>query len=124
MAIDANEATEYLAFNLEWDSEPVLSQIKKLRLLNYARAVDVNGVSPGASGYVETYSYDSLNVAIAKGWEWKEAAAVELHEDDEDEIYEHCKQMAAKWSSRVAGLAIGGTSVESGSFAIPNTPVW
>jgi hypothetical protein len=124
MAINDVEAEEYLAFHLEWDSEPVLSQIKKLRLLSYARAVDVNGVSPSGSGYVETYTYPSLNAAILMGWQWKLSASVELHEGDEDEIWEHCKQMVAHWSSIVGDGVIGGTQSGSGSFAIPNIAVF
>jgi hypothetical protein len=125
MPIDDNEATDYLAAHLEWDSEPLLTQAKKLRLLKYARAVDANGVSPDGTAYVLTYTYASLDVAIHLGWQWKLATAVELHADDENEIYDHCLQMVALWASKVSGTVIGGTSSgASASFAIPNVAVF
>lgn len=123
--IDLDEAEEYLAFHLEWDGEPKLSGSKQDRLLLYARAVDASGLSPGVDGYVETYTFPSLNAAILLGWQWKLSAAVELHENDEDEIWEHCKSMVAHWSGIVGDVVIGGTvSGGSGSFALPNIPVF
>lgn len=74
MAIDSDEAEEYLAFHLEWDGEPKLSSAKQERLLLYARAVDANGLSPGVEDYVETYTFPSLNAAILLGWQWKLSA--------------------------------------------------
>lgn len=125
MPIDPNEATDYLRSNLEWESEPQLSSDQQSSLLDYSRSVDASGVSPGGTGYVETYTYGSLNVAVLMGWRWKLAASAEYHKDDEDEIWEHCKQMVAHWSSIVGDLTIGGTaSVGGGSFAIPNIAVW
>lgn len=124
MPIDLEEATEYLAFHLEWDSEPTLTNSKQDRLLLYARAVDVNGVSPGGEDYVETYTYPSMAAAILLGWQWKLAAAVELHQGDEDEIWEHCKAMADRWAGIVGDGVIGGTQSSSGSFAIPNIAVF
>lgn len=122
--INVDEAEEYLAFNLEWDSEPVLSSAKQERLLLYARAIDVNGVSPGGTGYLESYTYPSLNAAVLMGWQWKLSAAVELHQDDEDEIWEHCKQMVAHWTGIVGDGLLGGTQSSSGSYAIPNIAVF
>lgn len=123
--IDQEEAEEYLAFHLEWQSEPKLSSAKQERLLLYARAVDANGLSPGVTGYIETYTFPSLNAAILLGWQWKLSAAVELHEHDEDEIWEHCKAMVAHWSGIVGDVVIGGTvSGGAGSFAIPNIAVF
>lgn len=124
MPIDAGQAQEYLKSNLEWDAEPVLSQIQQLRLSKYARAIDATGLSPDATGYELTYSFNSLHAAIYLGWTWKLAAAVELHEDDENEIFDHCKQMVAHWGGIVEGIAIGGTLSGSGSTAIPNLAVW
>lgn len=124
MAIDSDEALEYLAFNLEWDSEPELTDAKQDRLLLYARVVDVNGVSPGGEEYVDTYTFTSLNAAILLGWQWKLAAAVELHQGDEDEIWEHCKAMVDRWVGIVGDGVIGGTQSSSGSFAIPNVAVF
>jgi|SRR6185369_1618229 len=123
--MELDEAEEYAAFHLEWDSEPALSSGKQEWLLRYARAVDANGVSPGAEEYVETYTFSSLNAATLLGWQWKLAAAVELHQNDEDEIWEHCKAMVDHWSGIVGGSAIGGTSLDdSGSFALPTIPVF
>lgn len=122
--IDSDEALEYLAFHLEWDSEPKLSNAKQERLLLYARAVDVNGVSPGGEDYVETYSFDSLHATLIRGAEWKVASAAELHEDDSYKIFDHWEKTLARWRGMWGSIEIGGTSSESGSFAIPNVAVF
>jgi hypothetical protein len=124
MPIDPTAAQNYLEFSLEWDSEPRLTENKRETLLLLARAVDINGVSPGGTGYVETYTFESLNAAIAQGWEWKLAAAVELFAGDENEIYDHCLEMRNIWAGKVSGITIGGTQSGADSFAIENTAVF
>lgn len=124
MPIDVDEAILYLTSHLEWDSEPTLTQEQQFRLLEYSKAVDVNGVSPGGDDYVETYTYNSLNVAVLIGARWKLSAAAELHEDDTNEIWEHWNAFVKEWAGKVEGITIGGTLSGSGSFALPNIAVW
>lgn len=122
--MDENEARDYLAFHLRWDMEPALDEVEKLRLLEYARAVDANGLSPGGAGYVTTYTDLSVDRAVLLGGQWKRSAAAVLHEDNSQEIFEHWDRFVREWAGKVEGIAIGGTSTGSGSFAVANIPVW
>lgn len=125
--IDSDFAELYLASQIVWEAEPELSTDEKESLVEAARAIDVNGISPGGTGYIETYTYDSMHSAIHLGWTWKLAKAVELFHDDEDEIFEHCKKMVEFWAGRIAtsSVGVGGTSAsDAGSLSIANVGVW
>ena len=125
MALDEEFAQTYIDSNTSPDAEPQFTEDEADALLEAAKAIDVNGVSPGGTGYVPTFTYDSLHAAIYLAWTWKLAKAVELHEQDEDEIWEHCKAMVEFWASRLAGTVVGGSVPQSaGSISVANIPVW
>lgn len=125
MAWDLTNAGKYIASNSDWDGEPALSQLEQQDILLSARAIDVNGISPGGTGYVQTYTHDSMNAAVLQVWRMKLAKVAEYHEGDEKAIADNVRKMFAFWSGQVSGLIVGGAvPVSSGSVSVTNRPVW
>ena len=67
------EARARIEDETAWNSAPALTTAEVDRLLSRARATDANGVEPGGSGYVATYTTSSVNAAIAMGFRMKAA---------------------------------------------------
>lgn len=124
--IDEGFARSYIDSNVSPDAELALSSNEREELFETALTIDAAGLSPGAAGYEETYSYTSLYQAIHEGWLKKRAKAAELHEGDEKVIFDHCQEMVEYWAGRVTasitseGIGVSGQS----SMAIPNVAVW
>lgn len=96
-------AEERLKIFTAWDKEPALVQAEISELLALHQVVDVNGVSPGGSGYLPTHN---LRAAAREGWKWKMAKAAELQSTDFDgdrmsanQIFEHCERMVKRYSN-------------------------
>jgi hypothetical protein len=98
-----NEVTAelFLESEIEWNSEPLLSNDQKQFLTSVAQATST-----------PTYTINSLGAAIYLGLSWKLSKAVEYHEGDEEVIFEHLKQQLAKWAI-YADPELGGTPVDS-----------
>jgi hypothetical protein len=98
--MDASFAEHYLASEVSWDSEPLLSDEQKDVLLTLADT---------GSGI---FTYRSLGAAIFLGWRWKRAIAVETYADDEDKIFDHINLMLKEWAwaadSSLGGKPVGG----------------
>jgi hypothetical protein len=124
--MDAYQAEAFLKAHVPPDAEPTFSSEEWIDLLDAARAIDADGIAPDGTGYVDTYTELSIARAILQGAKIKKALAAELHEGDEDEIFQHWKDQVIEWAGTVAQLeAISGTAVSSpGSLSIANTAVW
>jgi hypothetical protein len=125
---EAIRAEAYIASNTSWDAEPVLTEEEKEPLMQLALAIDVNGLSPGAVGYLETFTDDSLNIAVHQGWILKLGRAAELHEGagqaGEHIIFDHCKAMVAYWAGQIPVSMSSAGMDSSFSTSVPNVAVW
>ncbi len=87
--------------------EPTLSPTDIDDLLNLARRVDVNGLSPSDVGWIPTFDLDA---AAAEGWRTKAGRAVprfgvSLDGDtlNRQQIYVHCLKQADAYARRILG---------------------
>jgi hypothetical protein len=65
------EARALLEDGIQWQVDPALTSVEIDRLLARARVTDVNGVLPGATGYINTWTVGSINAQIRAGIEMK-----------------------------------------------------
>ena len=84
MIWDEQSAHTFIASEIEWDSEPALTQVQQLFLLGAARVDDA-------------YTIESLGAVIYLGLSWKLSKAMELHAKDESKIFEHIKSKLSQW---------------------------
>lgn len=102
-----------------WDDTPTLSDAEVDGLLSRHQVTDSAGVSPGGSGYVETYN---LRAAAREGWTVKLGRAAKLQSTDLDgdrmsanQIFDQCERMIRRYSS--ASSAMMSTSTKEASDA-------
>lgn len=106
---DAVTARALLEDALSWEAEPVLTTAQVDRAFALASSLDTDDVTV-------LYTSANLNKAAAWGWNVKLGKAVELFklgasggaEINEDQVYIHCREMAAAYGS--GALSVTGES--------------
>lgn len=103
-----------------WEAVPGLSDEEIDALLLQSQIVDLNGVSPGDSGYVPTYN---LRVAAKEGWTWKMAKASEMVSSDMDgdrmsanQLFDQCQAMRRRFLG-TGSPTVGPEIVESNDLS-------
>lgn len=96
-----------------YDEDPILEDGDLEQLLDDSRLTDVNGVIPGATGWVETFD---LNYAASKGWDLKAGKCANRFRFEEDnqvfhrnQIHDHCVAMSKRYGRGAVLVATGGT---------------